>query len=84
MYRQPEDVVALLASGVWPWRSSQGRSPEEESVEAFMVLQRLNDATVTGPELTVRAMKAFPRGWVAKIASDQIAADVVERIKGKA
>lgn len=84
MYRQPEDVVALLASGFWPWRATQGRSPQEETVEAYMVLQRLNDPTLSGPQLAAKARHAFPMEWVSVLATDAIAGEVVERIKGKA
>lgn len=79
MYREPEEVVALVGSPSWPWALGpmQAHSPQESTAEAFMVLQRVNGPTTDAETLRARTVAAFPGGWLAPERIAELADDVI-------
>lgn len=70
LYREPEDVVAIIASPTWPWPAMAALSPQETTIEAFMVLQRLNTKGIDIAGLIRLARAAFPAEWMPDDVDD--------------
>lgn len=79
VYREPEDVIASLACPEYPWPIPVPRSPQETTIEAYMVLQALNVAGIDASALEARARAALPKEWQASTLAD-IASDVRSRL----
>jgi hypothetical protein len=81
-YREPEDVIATLACSAFPWQAQRVLSPQETTIEAFMVLQVLNSPDIAADALTVRARQALPADWITDAGQLQaMSVDVIGRVR---